>query len=109
MKIINLCPHPIHIKLSDPEREIIYQPSGVVARCEEVTHPAYTLNDIPIVTKSYGYPTDLPCYEKNAYIWYIVSMMIRLACPDRRDLLSPGDVVRDAEGKIIGCINLVTN
>lgn len=35
--------------------------------------------------------------------------MTGVACPDRLDLLSPGDLVRDEKGVIVGCTNFVMN
>lgn len=54
---------------------------------------------------------NLPPEEGGVYL--IVSAMVRAACPDRKDLLSPGtgkgSVVRDAEGKIVGVNDLDCN
>jgi hypothetical protein len=106
--IFNLCPHTIHLFEGDLIK-YSFKPSGVIARCEEITSPIYILDEdrIPVVNKSYGEVKDLP--EEREGIYYIVSMMVRNALPDRMDLLSPGDMVRDAEGKILGCKNFVQN
>lgn len=36
-------------------------------------------------------------------IYYIVSMLVKQANPDRTDLLTPNESVRDDKGRIIGC------
>lgn len=106
MNVINLCPHAIH--LYDGTLVCNYPPSGAVARCEEMTSPVYHLDaTLPVVNKTYGEIIGLPAPKEGTV--YIVSMLIRTLCPGRSDLLSPGDAVRDAEGKIIGCTNFVAN
>lgn len=37
---------------------------------------------------------------------YVVSALVRLALPYRRDLASPGPLVRDADGQPVGCRGL---
>lgn len=105
--IINLCPH--EIVLLDGEKRLVFATSGRVARCEETTKFLfYVENDmIPIVRKTYGEVENLP--DEDVGVYYIVSAMVRLACPHRKDLLSPGDPVRDENGKIIAVKNLVKN
>jgi hypothetical protein len=41
--------------------------------------------------------------EPAADCLYIVSHMVRMALPRRRDLLSPADEVRDENGNILAC------
>lgn len=101
MNILNLTPHAINL----PGRTI--PPSGTVARCAEETAQAGNIDGIEIVNRTYGAVTDLPAPQAETF--YIVSALVRAALPHRKDLLSPGDVVRDADGKIIGAKNLVSN
>jgi len=101
MKFVNLTPHTIHL----PNHTV--EASGQVARCEEKSEHAGSFYDVPVYWRSYGEVTDLPEPENGTM--YIVSMLVRLACPDRTDLASPGDMERDAEGKITGAKNLVVN
>jgi len=35
--------------------------------------------------------------------WMVVSTLVRQAWPDRRDLVSPGEMVRDQHGAVIAC------
>jgi hypothetical protein len=99
--IINLTPHAIHLPT------VTIEPSGTVARCQEITVQAGTFEGTALVRKEYGQVTDLPAPEDG--VLYIVSMMVRLALPDRTDLASPGDLVRDASGQIVGAKNLAVN
>ena len=39
-------------------------------------------------------------YDDGDYV------LVASACPDRSDLLVPGPLVRDSEGKVIGCRGL---
>lgn len=46
---------------------------------------------------------NLPEPEPDTY--YIVSKMLAQACPERKDLIFPGTVVRDTDGHIVGCVD----
>lgn len=98
---LNLTPHAIVL----PDRTIA--PSGALARCSEVSESVGTSDGVEIIRKTFGTVIGLP--EAQPDTWLIVSMLTRAACPNRTDLLSPGDLVRDANGNIIGCKNLVCN
>lgn len=109
MNFINLTPHKINIHGLDGQ--ILELPaSGQVARvavtrqlmaehCEDCR--------IPLYKSVYGKAEGLPDSKEGAAL--IVSMLVREACPNRKDLFSPGDLIRDAEGKPIGCEGLVGN
>ena len=43
--------------------------------------------------------------EPKPGTYYIVSKRLAQACPERKDLIFPGNVVRDADGHIVGCID----
>jgi len=98
---VNLTPHTIHLPTGPVE------PLGVSARCEETTVPVGEIGGVPIVTRHYGEVNNLPPPHQGVYL--IVSHMCRVARPDRLDLVSPGDLTRDAAGRITGCTNLVVN
>jgi hypothetical protein len=105
MRFINLTSHAIRL----PDRTI--EPSGSIARCIEETKFYKTIDGIDVVIRDYGEIENLPLYDplNKSNTYYIVSMMVRQAEPHREDLLSPGDLIRDDEGNIIGCKNLVSN
>ena len=56
---------------------------------------------IAVVDQSYGDPGSLPGPVDG--VWHVVSQLVVNAMPDREDLLFPVDLVRDAEGNIMGC------
>jgi hypothetical protein len=101
MTFVNLTPHVIKL----PYKTI--EPQGIVARCEETTKVEGYIDGVEIVVRTYGNVYDLP--NPNPDTIYIVSILVRLARPDRTDLASPGDLIRDDAGQIIGCKNLVMN
>ncbi len=103
MPIINLTPHTIRI-INSETHEI--QSSGTV-RISEVTIPVGEFEGISLVKKTYGKAEGLP--EPTKGMLYIVSAMVRAAYPERNDLASPGDLIRDDAGNVIGCRNLVVN
>jgi hypothetical protein len=101
MEFINLTPHAIQL----PNMTI--EPSGIIARCNEVSTPFGEINGVEIINREYGKVENLP--DTTSGKMYIVSAMVRLALPNRYDILSPGDLVRDETGQIIGAKNLVRN
>lgn len=105
MNLVNLTPHSIVI-ISDGDTVTI-PPSGIIARCVESTRQAGSINGIPLVRKDFGDVSGIP--DQDPDTMYIVSALVRIAFPGRYDLVSPGDLVRDADGKPIGCRNLVMN
>lgn len=106
MEIINLTPHAIRIDFgtleSPAERSIL--PSGIVARCSSVSAPAGSHDGVPLARTVYGEVVGLP--EAVEGVLYVVSALVRSAAPHRVDVASPGDLVRDLAGQIIGCRNL---
>jgi hypothetical protein len=99
----NLTPHTITI--IKPSGEKIDIPSSGAIRLSEVTEQVTEHDGVPIVRKAYG-SADLP--PENGSL-YIVSALVRQAFPERKDLVSPGDLIRDENGSVIGCRNLICN
>ena len=105
MKMKNLTPHAITIFLDDGE--VTIPASGAVARVSEVRTFSGTVCGITVDTVSYGKVTDLP--EEEEGVALIVSAMVRAALPERKDLFSPGLLVRDSGGQPLGCRGLTGN
>lgn len=78
---------------------------GPTVRCKETSTPRGHITvaevDVPLCVVGYGEVEHLP--PARAGTVYIVSQLVVRACPDRRDLFFPTDLVRDATGRIIGC------
>ena len=106
-EFINLTPHDIHIMGYDDEEIENITASGTIARVaiEEVS--LYYISGVQIKLQIPQQPIDVPLPRNNTF--YIVSTLVRLALPKRIDLLSPGDMVRDEKGRILGCKSLVAN
>jgi hypothetical protein len=99
--LVNLTPHNINIVHGF---ETLTIPSTGLARCEETVEIIGFVDDfIPVVKKSYGKVTGLP--EAKEGIWLIVSLLVAQAA-GRDDVLAIGDIVRDGEGRIVGCRSL---
>jgi hypothetical protein len=102
--ILNYTPHDINIG------DITIKSSGI-ARCETTTEDRGTLQGIPIVTTVFGEIVNLPeevfgeSADDDTYL--IVSRLVASAVinanPYRQDILVPSQLVRDHQGKVIGC------
>ena len=103
--IINLTPHDVHVLLG-PSCAVFSQ-TGNIARVVQTLEHVTNLNlmedkvCIPVHRVKYGAVDGLP--EPKDNVVYIVSAIVKNAVPNRKDLLSPGEVVRDKQGNIIGC------
>lgn len=100
--LINCTPHTLNIIVGDEVVDIA--PSGIVPRCSQSEQEIGTLDGIPITKQVFGEVVDLPKPKLDTY--YVVSRLVAAACPNRQDLLIPGPLVRDDEGKVIGCKGL---
>lgn len=106
MKLINLTPHTIN--LMDYNNNILLSiPSSGLARLVTTTERVGDAGGVPLNRTKFGPVTGLP--EPATDTLYIVSGMICSALPERTDIASPGDLVRDAEGRVIGCRHLIVN
>ena len=101
---INLTPHEIVLKNSETT---IIPPSGNVARCAVTSIHVGTIEGIQLCQNIFGEVEDLPSPVEGTI--FLVSALVRLAVPTRKDVASPGDLVRDDSGKITGCRSLIVN
>ena len=109
MPIINLTPHAIVIAGYGT-----IPPSGTVARCATVSTPVAPWRgewsdgkEVNLSTVSYGSVEGLPTPATG--VLFVVAALVRAAVPTRLDVASPGDLVRDVAGAVIGCRGLVVN
>jgi hypothetical protein len=108
MRLVNLTPHAVVLHRADGTTESI-PPSGTVARVSLVATRVGTVAGVPVVTTRPGPVTGLPDFESDDGAGYIVSALVRLALPERIDLFSPAELVRDISGNVIGCRSLEGN
>ena len=106
MNFVNLTPHELNVHIGS--RVESHAPSGEVARVEVFETPAGEVGGIPVVLVEYGEVEGLPSPKEG--VAYIVSGMVesavRLATPERRDVYSPGALVRNEAGQPQGCKGL---
>jgi len=103
-RLLNATPHAVVLHRLDGST-VELPPCGVVPRVSSIAVPLGVLDGVPLVRHVYGEVEGLPAPEEGVVL--IVSAMVRAACPDRSDLVSPGDLVRDAQGRVVGCRTLV--
>lgn len=117
MNLINLTPHEVVVFSQDGITVLgKIAPSGVVARVAATrkelgvipisSDAAAVLRGdigaaIPVYGVEYGAIENLPPSERG--VIYITSALVRQAVPNRRDVVSPGELVRDAKGQPVGC------
>jgi len=112
-EIINLTPHDINV-VDDNGNVHTFPRSGTIARVDTHTeyHRGWEVYEgedvwIPLAHERDGEVIDLP--EPKDGVDYIVSARVRNAVPHRKDVFSPGGLVRDDDGKVVGCSCLVGN
>jgi hypothetical protein len=103
MRIVNLTPHPVI--LCDGFGTVIaafpsYGLAWVEQSDRELFHLEVNGQKVPVVHTEYGEITGLPDPEDGTR--YIVSALVAQAAR-RTDLLVPSDLIRDSEGRVIGC------
>lgn len=103
MTILNLTPHKINI-FDEEKSPIISLESNGVARCTTTKVKEAEVNGIPVFRTEYGAIIGLP--EQRDGVTIIVSLLVRQAAPERDDLVSPGELLRDEKGQPVGCIGL---
>lgn len=99
----NFTSHTINVHNGDKELVATFESAGV-ARCSQENTQRGSIDGIELYDVQYGEVSGLPDPQDDTY--YIVSFMVKNALPARSDLLSPGELLRDAQGRPIGCIGL---
>lgn len=100
--IKNLTPHSVTILADD--RTVVIPPSGIVTRVTANVEHLGMLDGVPVTHTSYTDIKDLPEPEDN--VLYITSCLVAQACPERKDVLFPNELVRDETKRVIGCRSL---
>jgi hypothetical protein len=114
--IRNLTPHPVRLyRYTAPDvvnpaeaPDHVFPVSGPPARLAMVEvpdHPDAHLYPVEAVTVEYGHVTGLPARRAagDRVVYYLVSLPVALALPERDDLLVPYREVRDGSGTVVGC------
>ena len=106
IEVINLTPHPINIYDNQGNFIRSFISKGV-ARLEVGVKEVCNLNGLRLVKSDYSHVTGLP--EEKPGVYYIVSCLVKVALPDRHDLLKPVNHIKDKQGNVIGCKALSIN
>lgn len=107
MNYVNATPHVITVYNEAGQIVASIPPSGIVARCAQHFSLWRVDVGIPLYRATYGAVESIPVEAADTII--IVSAMVRAALPERYDLASPGELVRDGSGRPVGCRGLVLN
>ena len=102
MKFVNLTPHMINVHQPDGSVRC-FAPTGEIARVAVSRTQAEPLDGIPTYIVETGEVTGLP--DPEAGVVYIVSGYVS-GKVQRRDVVAPGELVRDNDGRPIGCLGL---
>ena len=101
--LVNLTPHDMNIVQVNGE-VLTVAPSGICPRCSSSEVVDGTIGGLIQVTRqTLGEVEGLP--ESFPATFYIVSRLVASAA-NRPDLLVPGPLVRDDQGRVIGCKGL---
>lgn len=103
---INLTPHNVNVRKQDGTM-VTFEKAGVIARCTEQRNDVANIDGIVFRNVVFGDVYDLP--EPKEGTFYIVSMAVRAALPQRKDLVSPGALMRDENGQPVGCDGFAIN
>jgi hypothetical protein len=95
MKIINYMAHEVDAC------GMKYAPSGHVARVATTLLKVDEIDGVPVMVCDSGAVQNCPP-KKDGHI-YIVSQYVRQALPERKDLVSPTKLLRDNNGRVVGC------
>ena len=104
-KLVNKCPHNIDIVDENGTLIITLEPKGNPARVSQ-TEEVVAMPGVPcrVTRQTFGKVEGLP--DAAPGVCFVVSRLVAAACPERKDLLIPGPLVRDDAGNPIGCRGL---
>jgi len=107
--IVNLTPHEIVVHYTEEGDHVSLHipPSGDVARVSITSREVGEFDGIPLSRTETGEVKGVPNPQEG--VLYLVSAIVRGLLPERKDVASPGPLVRDENGQPIGCQGLVVN
>lgn len=103
MNIVNLTPHTINI-FNTVQEQVLSVPSSGQARCAVQEKQTGSIGEVLLFETTFGDVDGLP--EPQDGTIFIVSLLVRQAMPERKDLYSPGKLLRNEQGQPIGCVGL---
>lgn len=105
VNLVNLTPHALTI-LPRAGEAVSLPPSGQVARVTTARAVVETIGGIDVFATTFGEVTDLPAPQVG--VVFIVSAIVagHPSVRGRGDVVSPGELVRGADGQPVGCRGL---
>lgn len=102
--IINLTPHAVNFVTDAGESILSVAPSGTIARVSSSITKTGEIAGLPVTETVFGEVQDLPGQEEG--VIYITSSLVAQRVPERNDVFIPNELVRNEQGKVIGCRSL---
>ena len=102
LTVINATPHELNV-IQRNGCVLSIQPSGIIPRCASTEEVDQAIGLIDVTKQTLGNVEGLPKDKPGTY--YIVSRLVAQASK-RWDLLVPGPLVRDDQGRVVGCKGL---
>ena len=100
MKFVNLTPHDVVVIVDG--KTTVFPKTETIARCEVIRQKFSIIDGIPIYATRLGNAINLPPMEEGKL--FIVSALVKDREYNRRhDLVSPGNLIRNEAGFVIGC------
>ena len=105
--IKNATPHNINVIING--KTILFSKSDTIARVSVKRTIINEIEGIPVYSTEYGDIEGLPNETEGTY--YIVSALVMQKAKEigRKDLLKPGNLIRDENGNPIGCDGFDSN
>ena len=100
--LLNATPHALNIVQSDGST-LTLEASGICPRRESSELVEQAIGLIEITRQTLGHIEGLP--DPVPGLYFIVSRLVASAT-EREDLLVPGPLVRDDQGRVVGCKGL---
>lgn len=100
---VNLTPHALNIRNANGDI-VDFPVTGTIARVAQTATVVNVINGINITKQVFGNVVDLPDPQPDTI--FIVARLVAAAAPDRKDLMIPGPMIRDDQGRVIGADGL---
>lgn len=107
MTFRNFTPHEINLLDENQQVILTIQPEETPIRLSQSTVQVDEIAGVAITETQFGETQGLPEQQEGVYL--IVSRLVLSANPERSDLLVPNQLVRDDNGRILGCQSLARN
>lgn len=110
MRILNLTPHTVSVLHNNGE-VVTFPVHGEAPRVSYDDHMACNIGDFSVSVRC-GIEAVEGLPDEEEGVFFIVSSMVREACPQRRDLLTPDsgpDAVRNGKGHVLYVLRFIQN